>query len=126
MNAVYLVFVNIGVYLAPVVAGYNAVSQGWPWIYWWCAIFLGINVLLMFFFYEEMKYVVTLQGMKQIAPSTELPPMVESEKTPAEVAADAPVSANSTSYVNHSIPMNSYKKRLAFVTNTPSTFSEFL
>jgi Major Facilitator Superfamily len=126
MNAVYLVFVNIGVYLAPVVAGYSAVSQGWPWIYWWCAIFLGINVLLMFFFYEETKYVVTLQGLKQTAPSTEPSAVVQSEKASTEVATDAPVSANSTSHINHSIPMNSYKKRLAFVTNTPSTFSEFL
>jgi hypothetical protein len=38
---VYLVFVNIGVYLAPVVAGYSSFSPGLPWAYWWCAIFLG-------------------------------------------------------------------------------------
>jgi hypothetical protein len=80
----------------------------------------------MLFFYEETKYVVTLQGMKEIAPPAEPSAIVESEKVLVEIAPDEPVSTKSTSHINHSIPMNSYKKRLALVTNTPSTISEFL
>ena len=83
MNAVYLGFVNIGVYLAPVCAGYSAVKQGWPWIYWLCAIFLGVNFLLFVFFYEETKYVATfgvIPGPESIPREITEPSFIASEK----------------------------------------------
>ncbi|RDW80295.1 MFS general substrate transporter-24 [Coleophoma cylindrospora] len=132
MNAVYLGFVNIGVYLAPVCAGYSAVSQGWPWIYWWCAIFLGVNFLLFVFFYEETKYVVNF-GAIPVAESvprqvTEAS-VVASEKHSGipDAAVDQPSTEPQQSRtINHDIPMNSWRKRFALTTTTPGTLSEFL
>ncbi|KAK4550296.1 hypothetical protein LTR36_003263 [Oleoguttula mirabilis] len=56
MNAVYILMVNTGTFLAPVAAGYSAVSQGWRWIWWWAVILFAIVFILMVFGYEETKY----------------------------------------------------------------------
>lgn len=132
MNAVYLGFVNIGVYLAPVCAGYSAVKQGWPWIYWWCAIFLGVNFLLFVFFYEETKYVMTfgvIHGTEPVSQETTEPSVLAGEKDSEalDVAVDqsSPEPQHSRT-INHNIPMNSWRKRFALTTTTPGTLSEFL
>ena len=70
MNAIYLTMVNTGAFLAPIAAGYSAQSQGWRWIWWWTAIFLGVAAVLQFFFYEETKYIPRLPSTRAEAPFT--------------------------------------------------------
>ena len=62
MNGFYLLFTAIGAFLGPVASGYVVQSQGWRWIWWWCVIFLGINLIAVIFFFEESKYIPSLSG----------------------------------------------------------------
>ncbi|KUJ18805.1 MFS general substrate transporter [Mollisia scopiformis] len=126
MNAIYLIFVNVGVYLAPVAAGYSAQSQGWPWIYWWCTIFFGIVMVIFLFIYEETKYMVMSEG-KEVPTSEVLIGEGEkgvqgNEKQPVENA----TAAHSTRQIDASIPLKSYRQRMTLITKTPGTFKDFL
>jgi hypothetical protein len=38
--------------LAPVTTGHSTKSQGFRWIWWWCAIFLGANFVASVLFYD--------------------------------------------------------------------------
>ena len=115
------------VYLAPVVAGYSAVSQGWPWIYWWCAIFLGINFLLFVFFYEETKYVVTLRGVSVVNehPENVISADVNKETMKEGISGNQSSPETSAQEIDTTIPLKSYRQRLALVTKTPGSFSDF-
>jgi MFS family permease len=64
MNAIYLLMVDVGSFLAPVAAGYAANTQGWRWIWWWTAIFLGVTLVLIVFFYEETKYTTRIVSLQ--------------------------------------------------------------
>ncbi|PVH84827.1 serine/threonine kinase 16 [Cadophora sp. DSE1049] len=57
MNTIYVWVMAIGTSLSTVAAGYVASSQGWRWVWWWCAIILGVVVCLFVFTYEETKFV---------------------------------------------------------------------
>ncbi|KIW18432.1 hypothetical protein PV08_02720 [Exophiala spinifera] len=56
-NGAYIAIVTTGTFLGPVAAGYITDSQGWRWIWWWTAIFLGVGLVAFIFFYEETKYI---------------------------------------------------------------------
>ncbi|PQE16699.1 mfs transporter protein [Rutstroemia sp. NJR-2017a BBW] len=43
-------------FLAPVLAGFINDGQGWRWVMYWCAIFLGIGFVFCFFLMEETNY----------------------------------------------------------------------
>ncbi|KAK9234239.1 major facilitator superfamily domain-containing protein [Lipomyces kononenkoae] len=43
-------------FLAPVIAGFIANSQGWQWVLYWCAIFCAIGFVFLFLFMEETNY----------------------------------------------------------------------
>lgn len=62
MNGWYLMFTSIGAFLGPVASGYVVTSQGWRWIWWWCVIFMGLNLIMVVFFFEESKYIPFLNG----------------------------------------------------------------
>lgn len=62
MNGYYLVFTAVGAFLGPVASGYVVDSQGWRWTWWWCTIFIGLNLIAVIFFYEETKYKPTFVG----------------------------------------------------------------
>ncbi|OAP58482.1 hypothetical protein AYL99_07572 [Fonsecaea erecta] len=62
MSAIFLLVQAAGSFLGPVAAGYVVVSQGWRWIWWWCAIFLGVNLFLVGALFEESKYIPELTG----------------------------------------------------------------
>jgi MFS family permease len=42
MNAIYLLMVSIGTFLAPAAAGYCLFGQSRWWTNWWTVIFLGV------------------------------------------------------------------------------------
>ncbi|KAH8654966.1 major facilitator superfamily domain-containing protein [Tricladium varicosporioides] len=52
----YAFFLAGSNYIAPVFAGFIADGQGWRWVLYWCAIFLGLVFILLFFFMEETNY----------------------------------------------------------------------
>ncbi|KAE8873385.1 hypothetical protein PTNB73_00017 [Pyrenophora teres f. teres] len=62
MNAWYLIFTAVGATLGPVASGFIVQSQGWRWVWWYCTIFLSVNLFLVAFFFEESKYVPVIQG----------------------------------------------------------------
>ncbi|KAM6520091.1 hypothetical protein FALCPG4_013643 [Fusarium falciforme] len=70
MNGIYLIMVMIGNYLGPVVGGHIAVSMGWRWGFWLCAIFMGALSIIMFFFLEESKYTPPPLTGHDITPNT--------------------------------------------------------
>ncbi|KAJ4315296.1 hypothetical protein N0V84_008452 [Fusarium piperis] len=70
MNGIYLIMVMIGNYLGPVVGGHIAVSMGWRWAFWLCAIFMGVLSIIMFFFLEESKYTPPPLTGHDITPNT--------------------------------------------------------
>ncbi|KAH7067221.1 major facilitator superfamily domain-containing protein [Paraphoma chrysanthemicola] len=57
MNGWFLLVTSIGTFLGPVASGYVIESQGWRWTWWWCVIFMTVNLFLVVFLFEESKYV---------------------------------------------------------------------
>ena len=43
-------------YFAPVIGGFITAGQGWQWVFYWCAIFLGFGLVFNFFLMEETNY----------------------------------------------------------------------
>ncbi|KAK5202404.1 hypothetical protein LTR41_011847, partial [Exophiala xenobiotica] len=56
MNAIYVGAQCVGNYIGPVATGYIVTAQGWPWAFWWCAIFWGATTLIVTFGLEETKW----------------------------------------------------------------------
>lgn len=63
MNNLYICTMSIGTALSALVAGYITVGQGWRWVWWWVAILLGTCLLLFVFFYEETKFIPSVNGV---------------------------------------------------------------
>lgn len=56
MNAIYVWAFGMGGNLAPVAAGFITSSQGWRWVWWWCAIFFAVETVVMILGFEESKF----------------------------------------------------------------------
>ncbi|CAG8175662.1 unnamed protein product [Penicillium salamii] len=57
MNGLFLFMQALGALGGPIAAGYILLSMQWRWVWWITAIILGVNLLLVVFFFEESKYV---------------------------------------------------------------------
>lgn len=57
MNGIFILMQTLGTLGGPIAAGYIIVNMQWRWMWWITAIFLGANLLLVLFFFEESKYV---------------------------------------------------------------------
>jgi MFS family permease len=125
MNGWYLVFTTTGAFLGPVASGYIADSQGWRWMWWWCTIFIGLNLVAVIFFYEETKYKPTFVGrhptdvpITQGARNASLDGP-DTFKQPQDLKeAESGSVERTVSFIDTTIPMKTYKERLAFVTKT--------
>jgi MFS family permease len=53
---IYMLVLASSNYIAPLIAGYMNNNIGWQWVQHWCAIILGLNFVLSFFFYEDTLY----------------------------------------------------------------------
>ncbi|QRD91080.1 major facilitator superfamily domain-containing protein [Aspergillus flavus] len=95
MNGIFLFMQSLGSTGGPIAAGYIVVSMGWRWMWWMIAIFLGVNLILVLFFFEEPKYIPLV---KIATPST------------------LRVATRSTVDAGHS--RKTVRQRLAFVTKT--------
>lgn len=116
MNGYYLFFTFTGAYLGPVASGYIVDSQGWRWMWWWCVILFGINLVLILFLFEESKFVNNISTGIDVEPIRSQ--SVGDEKHSEAEAADHVEWNRSVIQVDHSIPLNSYRQRMAWVTNS--------
>ena len=126
MNAVYVIMVDMGTFLAPVAAGYISTSQGWRWVNWWTAIGFGVLLLLMIFTYEETKYTVhvgsTIMPVRAPEEKTlEARPKVEDMKDLQPTISSTESVAGNTHFLQKTL-----RQRFALVTLTPGGSRSFL
>ncbi|KAF9890170.1 hypothetical protein FE257_006331 [Aspergillus nanangensis] len=121
MNGIFLFMQSLGSTGGPVVAGYIVVSLGWRWMWWMIAILLGVNLVLVLFFFEESKYIPTLVGDSAFTDSPGTIDAKDDEKTTAESAMHKATTRSSLA-CQHS--RKSYRQRLAFVTKTDMPISQ--
>ena len=57
MNGLFIFMQGVGANLGPVAAGYVVASQGWRWMWWWTAIFLGVALLMVLGLFEETVFI---------------------------------------------------------------------
>lgn len=51
-------------FFAPVIMGFINDRQGWQWVFYWCAIFCGIALVLNFFLMEETNYGTLISSLQ--------------------------------------------------------------
>ncbi|EFX04651.1 major facilitator superfamily MFS-1 [Grosmannia clavigera kw1407] len=142
MNSIYVWAYSFGGNLAPVAAGYITYSQGWRWVWWWCAIFFAVETVIMVLGFEESKFdwtAVPISGrpldVEQIVddktdekgrPSIGVRiPDLETD-SPDAVPSESDAFANGTTVeINQSIPRKPYWKRLVFTTTTKGPWQLF-
>lgn len=118
MNAVYLVMVNVGTFLATVAAGYAADAQGWRWIWWLTTIFVAVTLVLIVFFYEKSKFTIRIPELRvrlndedRISYLQEKDDETEAEVRKIETDTVRPLAAP--------YPTKSSRERFALLTLTP-------
>lgn len=73
VNGIFLFMQGTGAFLSPVAAGFIVASQGWRWMWYWNAIFLGATLLVVLFAFEETTFVPSSEGQA-------VPPSASSEE----------------------------------------------
>ncbi|KAG8410653.1 hypothetical protein J3459_016996 [Metarhizium acridum] len=112
MNGWYLFFTFAGAYLGPVASGYIVESQGWRWMWWWCVILFGVHLVLIVLLFEESKFINNVDARDGMEP-------IRSRSTGDDKHSVAEAEWNrSVIQVDHSIPLASYRQRMAWVTNS--------
>ncbi|KAF4444537.1 Major facilitator superfamily transporter [Fusarium austroafricanum] len=126
MNGAYLFFVAAGAFLGPVASGYVVQNQGWRWIWWWCVILLGIDLLCILFFFEESKYSIPIVAQQPgNSPDTQgIQGRQEAEHessvgmTKHDGNSQSTECTESAVHFDHTIPLKTYRQRMPFVTKT--------
>ncbi|OQO05400.1 hypothetical protein B0A48_09168 [Cryoendolithus antarcticus] len=148
MNAIYIWVANVGGNLAVVASGFITQNQGWRWVWWWCAIFFGVQFLMFVFGFEETKFMhfETLEGRQgSVTSATAKNTIFNSEKgekpAPESPASDFPPPAEvmrssepdaetrrklSTIQIDHSKPRKTYVQRLNLLTTSEGPWVDFL
>lgn len=111
----------VGAFLAPMAAGTQAAEQGWRWSYYTLAICLSILSVMFLVAFEETKYIPITVGQTDFVDdaSFERPQSKDvDEKTKLENVASVATQVDTT------IPMNTWRQRLRFVTTTPESLSK--
>ncbi|RAL07396.1 putative MFS transporter [Aspergillus homomorphus CBS 101889] len=127
MNALYMTMMMIGSFLTPMAAGMQATHQGWRSSYRTLGICNAIIFVLFMFLYEETKYMVVIDGVheshepineSQVNPDASI--KGDSKSTIAEELSPQAQGSNAgRSEIDNSIPMRSWRARLALMTYTP-------
>lgn len=129
MNTIYFWFMTVGTTLAPLAGGFITLSQGWRWVWWWMAILFGVGLVAFVFLYEETMF--SEPPINGVPVADKLSPEViidkESHASPKEL--DAPQDAVAQAkplQVNHSIPLKTYRQKLALWSNSSMSFEQLL
>ncbi|WXC52461.1 hypothetical protein QX201_012117 [Fusarium graminearum] len=106
----------VGAFLCPMAAGTQAAHEGWRWSYYSLAICLSILSVMFLVAFEETKYIPVTLGQADVIDdaSTERP---ESKDTIDEKTKMERVISVATQ-IDSSIPMNTWRQRLRFLTTT--------
>jgi len=116
-NGLFVLMQSIGAFGGPAAAGFIIDSQGWRWMWWWSAIFLGVNCVLVFCFFEETKYIPPLAD--QEAGSQDAQSVTHQDKKDEASEHLEYITAPSTlEYVPR---LNPLSKRLAIITKSDAS-----
>lgn len=144
MNAIYIWVANVGSNLGVVASGFITDDMGWRWVWWWCAILFGVQLVAFVFGFEETKFahaesLEARQGSVVIVPGSALERDPAADKDEKEALsgkeADVDVEAGSSESLNQklsvtqvdpSIPRKTYWQKLAMTTTSPGQWSDFL
>ncbi|ORY59981.1 major facilitator superfamily domain-containing protein [Pseudomassariella vexata] len=129
MNSIYVWVANVGGNLAVVASGFITESMGWRWVWWWCAILFGIQLVMFIFGFEESKF--DWRGAVQGTPWGE--DVVLSDKTigdkvavdPEKHASSEPSPVLSIVQIDPSIPRKTYWEMLLGTTTTKGPWQLF-
>ncbi|KAE8315046.1 major facilitator superfamily domain-containing protein [Aspergillus transmontanensis] len=116
MNGIFLFMQSLGSTGGPIAAGYIVVSMGWRWMWWMIAIFLGVNLILVLFFFEESKYIPLVVGHSGPSNIDQESAMKYDNDEKIEEPSTLRVATRSTVGARRS--RKSVRQRLAFVTKT--------
>lgn len=135
MNSLYYWSTRIGAQLAPLAAGYVTLSQGWRWVWWWIAIFFGVNLVAFLFAYEETRFVapridgiamgqgISLdEGPVKEAKNDKARSLRSVKDVETQTIAGSPVTAVTT---DPGIPLKTYRQRLALWSSSPGSLGSF-
>ncbi|KAL4864266.1 hypothetical protein BDV12DRAFT_205847 [Aspergillus spectabilis] len=128
MNALYMTMVMIGSFLTPMAAGAQATRHGWQACYRTLGICNAILFGLFLCFYEETKYTRVITGLSAAEARGDTHHIaVDDIKADRKPNLEPPVSRTGTNpastphELDYTIPLKTWKQRLAFVTYTPET-----
>jgi MFS family permease len=129
MSGFFLLANTGGSGLGPLIGGYIVTGQGWRWMWRWCAIFLGVNLLLVLFFFEETKYIPSLIGRPPREEVQETPS--QQQRRPKEEAGHDPTAAVSNAHpgrpaIDPTIKRKPIGERFALITNTDTPVKDHL
>ncbi|CAG7983722.1 unnamed protein product [Penicillium salamii] len=123
MNGLYMSCVMIGSFLTPMAAGVQATRQGWRASYLTMGAF---NIVLFFcfaFLYEETKYVPVLTAQtNDVEEDTPDSGKAQIKDIPVSYTLEEAQVTEATSshhFLDHTIPLKSWRQRLALATPTP-------
>ncbi|KAJ5675541.1 hypothetical protein N7462_008438 [Penicillium macrosclerotiorum] len=125
-NGLYMTMVMIGSFLTPMAAGTQATAQGWRWSYQTLGIFNTVFFLIFLFLYEETKYTPVINGQMSTGgeENDSVPSTMDPDHKSARADTKTAISAEPSNFhheIDLSIPLNSWRKRLALVTPTPES-----
>lgn len=133
MNSIYVWFMTVGATLSPLAGGYIVISQGWRWVWWWMVILMGAGLVAFVFLYEETKFSPTLEGVVPVVAAAQInaSPEGRDKKSPTDPEVEANVAhkdgetqrSHATHWIDHSIPVKPYWKRLALWSTSPGSFA---
>ena len=105
INGVFIFMQSLGTLGGPIAAGFIVVNIYWRWMWWVTAIVLGVNMVLVLFFFEESKYVPRSKRTGDKLGSEE-----KSNRS------DEPLCDSTTQ--SQTYPRKTYFQRMALVTKT--------
>lgn len=120
MNGFYLMMVMTGSFLTPLLAGVQATASGWRWSYYILSIFMGIILFLFIFFYEETKYIPTMESheVRQNQFTTDGDVDTSDAKNPTVIESSTPAGLPRTERLDSNIPLKPWRQRLPLITPT--------
>ena len=125
-NGIYITMVATGTFLAPVAAGYSAIAQGWRWIWWWCAIFIGANLVVFIFLYEETTLTYILPTTGEFTQETLVEPIGNSDSKEPRSSSTQVASVNHSNQTQHARASRTPRWRFSLITRTPGSPIRFI